>query len=149
MGKHEIKAEIAHCESMLNSSRKELANLEEQVTALQEVADNCNSRIAAFSSSIERRRKKLLNFDSMLETMKSAKRYKNKMTDMLYNQEYSNTTSSIDKIENAIKDARTKLLNKINDVENQIYSLERRIDHLRAEYERCLREEAMRNEQSQ
>ena len=95
MTKPELLEEINRVKDQIWKKKSELSEEEKNFVALEEFSKQCTSRINAFESSMSRRKKKLFDLDGMLNTVKMAARYKQKMTDMLTGKEYQNTRHNI------------------------------------------------------
>lgn len=134
MSKSDVLAALNHKKNQLADRRKELRNLEEKYTALEEFSSQCTSRIGAFDDSMARRKRKLLSFDSILGSVRSAAKYRQRMSDMLNGADYSTTVSYIDQLQNSIATEKRNTCNSIQNVEGQISSLEARVSSLQYEY---------------
>ncbi|MEG2052326.1 MAG: hypothetical protein RR012_08530 [Oscillospiraceae bacterium] len=119
----------------LSSFKKKLKALEEQLDSLQEFAIQCSSHIGSFESSMAKRKNKLNVFDGFLDKVKSAVRYKQKMSDMLSGSEYSATVACIDQLQNSVASEKSKTINDIRYIEQRISELESRVSNLQYQYD--------------
>lgn len=127
--------------SRLSSYRSELKDFEEQYDALQEFSDQCSLHIRSFDSSIVNRKRRLSNFDSIIDRVKSAAQYKQVMGDMLSGAEHSTTVASIDQLQSSIAAKKREIENNMQYVEQQISVLESKIASLQYEYNNYIEDE--------
>ncbi len=144
MGKEEIRYQLEQARSALNSYRTQLTALEDKLSTIETFSAECSSRISAFESSMAKRKSRLLNFESLLDCVKAAARYSQKMSDMLTGAEYTATVSSIDQLQGSISTQRKSIVADIEYAEEQIAILEAKVADLQYEYD-TYPEEAVEN----
>lgn len=137
MGKEEILKALNKKKEQLKNAKSRLNTLNEQYDTLEDLSSRCQSRMNSFSESMEKRNNRLLRLDSFLGNVKSAKRFKDKMLEMLKGNEYSNTTRSIDNLTTSISNKKKTVVRNINDTEDEVTRLEAEIEKLQYEYATC------------
>ena len=134
MTKPELLDEINRIKEQIRTKKNQLTKEEQTLTDIEDFQGRSNSRINSFSSSITKRRKKLINFDGFLSTVKIAARYKQKMNDMLSGYEYQNAVNQIDSLQNSISTEKTRVKNRIISLKDDISYLQRKLQQLQYDY---------------
>ncbi len=135
MGKDKILSDLNDKKNQLGEARKRLKNLEEKYETLEDFTHQCNTRIQAFDDSMRRRKNRLTRIDSLLGSVKSAKRYKNKMNDMLVGPEFIKASASINNLETTASAKKTQIKNDITSTEKEILHLEQAVEKLQYSYD--------------
>lgn len=135
MAKSDILSSLNYNKNQLSTYKEDLNELKEKMCALQEFSKKCDLHVNSFDSSMVKRKKRLSVFDCLTDRVKTAARYKQKMSDMLNGSEYSSTVASIDSLQNSIAAEKRNVSNDIQYTEEQIALLEVRIAELQYEYD--------------
>lgn len=134
MTKEELLLSINNLKSEVDQSNKALHELEEKMETLIDFSNGCNSHIRSFEASMARRKQKLFQLNDLLNTVRSALRYKTKMNELLTGSAYTTTVSSIDELQNSISAQKRKIEQDIIDQKNYITSLEAKLQQMQYEY---------------
>lgn len=135
MGKEELLADLNRKKEQLREAKKRLQNLEDQYEALEEFTAQCNSRIQAFDDSMLRRKNKLLRLDGILNKAKSAKRYRDRMNELLVGTDFKNASSSISNLETSTSNKKRSIRNDITNTEAEIDHLKQVVENLQYSYD--------------
>lgn len=135
MGKEDILHSLNYKKNLLRNARSHLSTLNEQYDTLVDLSSRCQSRTTSFTDSIAQRNSRLLRLDGFLEKVKSAKRFKERMFDLLNGNEYSSATGSIDSLVSSISAKKQTVMHAIIDTEDEIARLQADIDGLQYEYD--------------
>lgn len=142
MTKDELYREIQRVRDQIAEARKERNKLEEKWEVLLEFAAKCNERAERFMESVQRRKNKLSGIDQLLNRMKAAMKYRNKMNDLLTGRDYTDAKGSIDELMENLDRQKWQVKQALEDVENKIHRLQNRLNQLQYEYNNYPEEEA-------
>lgn len=134
MTKEELLLSINDLKNKIDQNNKVLRELEDKLDTLIDFSNRCDSHIRSFEASMTKRKQKLLQFDGLLKTVKSALKYKTKMNDLLTGSAYTTTASSIDGLQNSISIQKGKIKQDIIDQQNYIASLQTKLQQMQYEY---------------
>jgi len=140
--KNAILVELNNAKTQLQNFRDRLKQLENKYDILVQFGTEYNNHVRSFEESMSRRRNRLSGFDSILSKVKSALRYKEKMSDMLYGAEYSNAVAAIDNMQTSLSTEKRTVTNDISYVEGQIRTLEAKVTNLQYQYDNYVGEES-------
>lgn len=135
MGKEVVLNSLNYKKNLLRNARSRLATLNEQYDTLVDLSSRCQTRTTSFSNSIAQRNSRLLRLEGFLGQVKSAKRFKEKMFDLLNGREYSSATGSINSLVSSISAKKQTVIQNINDTEDEIARLQADVDRLQYEYD--------------
>lgn len=135
---HELKREI-------EEENRLLQELEDKLDALIDFSNQCDRHVRTFQSSMEKRKHRLFSVENLAQTVRSAFRYQEKMSDLLTGAAYQVTVASIDDLEASIGQQKRRINQDIMDQNSHIYSLRERLAQLQYEYDHY-QEEGSTNE---
>ena len=137
MSRASIESEINKYESMLSSSRNELGKLKEKLRDVNEFKAKFNSQYSEFTSNMGRRKKKTATVSYMANNIKCAKKYYDKMNNLLNSAHYNDIESKISDMASNITSVITDTEMKISNVEGKIRSYESTLSSLRSQLASC------------
>lgn len=142
MTKNEIQNNIQNVNNQLAALNSEKNILEQKQQLLYDFSLKCNSKADAFSNSIARRKNKLSSIESIADRVKLAFSYHDKMNDLLTGSPYNKAYNSIVDILNTTIDLKTQVERELQDVINQIQSLNNQLSNLQYLYNTYPEEES-------
>lgn len=134
MTKQELLNEINRIKEQIRVKKNQLSKDEQTLIDIEDFQSRSNSCITSFSSSIAKRRKKLIDLDGFLGTVRIAARYKQKMNDMLSGYEYRAAVNQIDGLQNSISSEKVKIKNSIVSLKDDISYLQGKLQQLQYDY---------------
>lgn len=141
MTKSELYYQIQRVRSQIAEQQDKQKKLEEKWDVLLEFMAKCNTKAEAFLESVRRRKNKLSGIDWLLSRMKAAMTYRQKMGDMLSGRDYNDAKGSIDTLMEQLDSQKRQVRRELEDVEDEISRLKRRLKQLQYEYDHYPEEE--------
>lgn len=145
MTKEELYYQIQSVRAEISTAKSELKKHEGNLDALEEFEKKCNGKAEDFINSIRSRKNKLSGIASLLDRMKSAMKYHQKMHEALTGVDYNDAKNSIDSLMSTIGELKRNLTQTILDTEDKIEQLNNRLNSLLYEYNHYPEEEEENN----
>ena len=137
MSRASIQSEINTYESMLASCRNELAKLKNKLKDVNDFKSKFNNQYSEFVSNIGRRKKKTATVSYMANNIKCARRYYDKMNNLLNSAHYNDIESKMSEMAGNIRSVINDTETKISNVEGKIRSYESTLSRLRSQLANC------------
>lgn len=135
MSKEELYRQIQTVKSQIQTAVKEQKTLEEALDVLQEFSSKCDAKAESFMGSIQRRKGKLTSLSALINQMKAAYAYYQKMQEVLSGADYSGAKQSIDTLLETVSGEKRTLRQKIQNLDDKIADLRYRQKQLQYQYD--------------
>lgn len=134
MGKNDIFKSLNYAKKQLETFENQKKDLEKKYDVICEFSIKCTSKTNSFRDSIGRRKQRLSKLDGLIQKVKTAEGYKNKMQDMLTGSDYIQVANAITELHNVISTEKRKLIENMQYVDGRIAYYKNQVDNLKYKY---------------
>ncbi len=134
MDKNDIYKSLNYAKKQLEKFENEKKDLEKKYDTICEFSIKCTSKTNSLRDSIGRRKQRLSKLDGLIQKVKTAEKYKNKMQNMLTGSDYIQVANAITELHNVISTEKRNLIQNIRYVEARIVYYKNQVGNLTYQY---------------